>query len=84
MPAKQNTRAPIVKRESSTAIENARRLAEKLRKRQAARKQRRSVESERGGGNPNHAPPDPADNELTTGNATKPEDILRRAFIAKW
>ncbi|MGI9408897.1 MAG: VOC family protein [Hyphomicrobiaceae bacterium] len=83
-PEKQKTPAPIANRERSTAIENARRLAEKLRKRQAARVQRPPGETDRDGGGPNQAQPDPADSGLTTGKAIKPEDILRRAFIAEW
>ena len=83
-PEKQKTPVPIAKSESSPAIENARRLAEKLRKRQAARVQRPPVETDRDGSGPNQAQPDPADSGLTKGKAIKPEDILRRAFIAEW
>ncbi|MGI9410848.1 MAG: hypothetical protein ACR2OV_12285 [Hyphomicrobiaceae bacterium] len=83
-PEKPKLPAPIVNRESSTAVENARRLAEKLRKRQAARNQRRSVEAERGGVTRNQRQSDQAENGSTTGNMTEAEEILRRAFMAKW
>ena len=71
-PEKQEAPAPSSRRENSKAIENARRLADKLRKRKAksqlAEKQKASVNND-----------DP-----TISKTIEPEDILRRAFIAKW
>ena len=72
MPKVQEALAPSARRENSKAIQNARRLADKLRNRQAksqlADKQRESANN----GDP------------TISKAIEPEEILRRAFIAKW
>ena len=87
-PEKQEAPAPTAKSESSTAIKNARRLAEKLRKHQGKsqrnRNERALVDAERGGVTRNQEQPDLSDNGLTASKTTESDDILRRAFIAKW
>ena len=88
IPKVQEAPAPVARRESSTAIENARRLAERLRKRQAnsqlAGNQRALVEEQRGGAALRQRQGDQANDGPTTHKTIEPEDILRRAFIAKW
>ena len=46
--------------------------------------ERALVDAERGGVTRNQEQPDLSDNGLTASKTTEPDDILRRAFIAKW